>query len=74
MSAVASVKTSGVFVTDIPLALAALKSIFPNPTAPFAIILIELDNFEIVSEFIGSVTELKIPSQSFELSIISCAE
>ena len=56
MSAVASVKTSGVFVTDIPFALAALKSIFPNPTAPFAIILIELDNFEIVSAFIGSVT------------------
>ena len=61
------------FVTDIPLALAALKSIFPKPTAPFAIILIELDNFEIVSAFIGSVTELKIPSQSLDPSIISSA-
>ena len=66
MSAVASVKTSGVLVTDIPLALATLKSIFPKPTAPLAIILIELDNFEIVSELMGSVTELRIPSQSLD--------
>ena len=59
-------KHLGVLVTDIPLALAALKSIFPKPTAPFAIIFIDFDNFEIVSEFIGSVTELRIPSQSLE--------
>jgi hypothetical protein len=50
----------------MPLALAALKSMFPNPTAPFAIIFIEFENLEIVSEFIGSVTELKIPAQSLE--------
>ena len=62
MSAVASVKTSGVFVTVIPFSLAALISMFPKPTAPLAMILIELDNFDMVSELIGSVTELKIPS------------
>ena len=62
MSAVASVKTSGVLVTAIPLSLAALKSIFPKPTAPLAIILIELESLEMVSALIGSETELKIPS------------
>ena len=39
---------------------------FPKPTAPLAIILIVSDNLEIVSAFIGSVTELKIPSKFFE--------
>ena len=58
----ASVKTSGVLVTAIPLSLAALKSIFPNPTAPLAIILIELESLEMVSALIGSETELKMPS------------
>ena len=62
MSAVASVKTSGVLVTVIPFSFAALISIFPKPTAPLAMILIELDNLYIVSALIGSVTELKIPS------------
>ena len=38
ISAVASVKTSGVFVTAIPLFFAASKSIFPKPTAKFDII------------------------------------
>ena len=32
-----------------------------------------LESFEIVSELIGSVTELKIPSKSFDPSIISLA-
>ena len=72
MSAVASVKTSGVFVTVIPFALAAWISIFPKPTAPLAIILIESDNLEIVSALIGSVTELRIPSKFLEPLIISC--
>ena len=48
-------------------------SILPKPTAPFAIIFILLESFEIVSELIGSVTELKIPSKSFDPSIISLA-
>tara|TARA_Y100000748_G_scaffold254358_1_gene220303 strand:+ start:64 stop:264 length:201 start_codon:yes stop_codon:yes gene_type:complete len=40
ISAVASVKTSGVLVTIIFLFFAASKSIFPNPTAKFDNILI----------------------------------
>ena len=40
ISAVESVKTSGVLVTTIPLFLAAPKSILPKPTAKFEIILI----------------------------------
>ena len=71
MSAVASVSTSGVFVTVIPFSFAALTSIFPKPTAPLAIIFIELESLEIVSALIGSETELNIPSKSFEPSIIS---
>ena len=41
ISAVASVRTSGVLVTAIPLFFAASKSIFPNPTAKFESILTE---------------------------------
>jgi hypothetical protein len=73
MSAVASVKTSGVFVIVIPFSLAAFMSILPKPTAPFAIIFMLLESFEMVSELIGSVTELKIPSKSFDPPIISLA-
>ena len=62
------------FVTAIPFSFAALQSIFPYPTAPLAIILILLDNLEIVSELMGSVTELKIPSKFFDPFIISSAE
>ena len=62
------------FVTVIPFSRAALISIFPKPTAPLEIILIELDSLEIVSELIGSVTELKIASKFFDPSIISVAE
>jgi hypothetical protein len=39
ISAVASVKTSGVFVTKIPFFVAASKSMFPYPTPKFEIIL-----------------------------------
>ena len=46
-------------------------SIFPKPTAPLAIIFIELESLEIVSALIGSETELNIPSKFFEPSIIS---
>ncbi len=59
------------FVTVIPFSFAALTSILPKPTAPLAIILIELESLEIVSALIGSETELKIPSKFRELSIIS---
>ena len=40
----ASDKTSGVFVTAIPLFFAASKSIFPNPTAKLEIIFTEFGN------------------------------
>ena len=53
-------------MTAIPFSLAYWKSIFPKPTAPFAMIFILLESFEIVSDDIGSVTELKIPSKFFE--------
>ena len=49
ISAVASVKTSGVFVTAIFLFFARSTSIFPKPTAKFEIILTLFENFEIVS-------------------------
>ena len=62
ISAVASVKTSGVLVTIIPFFFAASKSIFPNPTAKFDIILIVFGSLFIVSSFILSVNEVKIPS------------
>jgi len=45
---VASVKTSGVFVTTIFLFFAAEVSILPKPTAPFAIIFMLFESFEIV--------------------------
>ena len=44
---------------------------FPKPTAPLAIILMELESLDIVSALIGSETELNIPSKFLELSIIS---
>ena len=52
----ASVSTSGVLVTVIPFSFAALMSILPKPTAPLAIILIELESLEMVSALIGSET------------------
>ena len=69
ISAVASVKTSGVFVTAIPLALAASKSIFPKPTAKFEIIFIVSGNLFIVSASSLSVKEDNIPSFPSLISI-----
>ena len=62
ISAVASVKTSGVFVTAIPLAFAASRSIFPKPTAKFEIIFIVSGKLLIVSASSLSVKDDKIPS------------
>ena len=58
-------------MTAIPFSFAAFISIFPKPTAPLAIIFIELESFEMVSALIGSETELNIPSKFLEPSIIS---
>ena len=63
ISAVASVKTSGVFVTMIFFFFAASKSIFPNPTAKFDSILTLSGNLFIVSASNLSVRADKIPSQ-----------
>jgi len=63
ISAVASVRTSGVLVIVIPLFFAASKSIFPKPTAKFEIIFTASGNLLIVSSSILSVREVKIPSQ-----------
>ena len=63
ISAVASVKTSGVLVTMIFLFFAASKSIFPNPTAKFDSILTLSGNLFIVSASNLSVRADKIPSQ-----------
>ena len=46
-------------------------SIFPTPTAPLAIILIEFESLDIESALIGSETELNMPSKFYEPSIIS---
>ena len=62
ISAVASVKTSGVFVTIIFLSFAASTSIFPNPTAKLEIAFIEFGNLLIISLSILSVIEVKIAS------------
>ena len=58
-------------MTVIPFSFAALISMLPKPTAPLAIIFIELESLEMVSALIGSETELKIPSKFCEPSIIS---
>ena len=58
-------------MTVIPFSFAAFISIFPKPTAPLAIIFMELESLEIVSALIGSETELNIPSKFLEPSIIS---
>ena len=68
MSAVSSSKTSGVFVTMIFFFLAAWISIFPKPTAKFAIIFTEGDNLLIKFSSNLSVIAERIPSQSFESS------
>ena len=72
ISAVASVRTSGVFVTTIFFFFAASISIFPKPTAKLEIILIVSGRSEIklLSNF--SVIEDKIPSQSALPLINSC--
>ena len=70
MSAVASSKTSGVLVTTMFLFFAALISIFPNPTAKFAIIFTECESLLIRASSNLSVIADKIPSQSFESSLI----
>ena len=62
ISAVASVKTSGVLVTIMFLFFAASKSMFPNPTAKFDNILTLLGSLFIVSESNLSVRADKIPS------------
>ena len=64
ISAVASVKTSGVFVTIIFLFFAATISILPKPTAKLEIIFMLLESFEITSASIFSVRDESIPSQS----------
>ena len=69
MSAVASVKTSGVFVTAIALFFAASKSIFPKPTAKFDIIFILFGSLFITLASILSVIEESIASQSLLKSI-----
>ena len=74
MSAVASSKTSGVFVTIIFFFLAAWMSIFPKPTAKFAIIFTEGDNLLIKFSSNLSVIAERIPSQSFESSKIFSEE
>jgi len=63
ISAVAFVKTSGVFVTTIFFFFVASISIFPKPTAKLEIILIFSESLEIklLSNF--SVSEDNIPSQ-----------
>ena len=63
ISAVASVKTSGVFVTAMPLFFAASKSIFPKPTAKFEIIFTVSGKLLIVSASNLSVKADNIPSQ-----------
>ena len=69
ISAVASDKTSGVFVTTMPLFFAASKSIFPNPTAKFEIIFTLSGNLSIVSLSILSVNEVRTASQPWLISI-----
>ena len=69
ISAVASVKTSGVFVTAIFIFLAAAMSIFPKPTAKLERIFTLLGNLLIVSESSLSVNADKMPSQSLLNSI-----
>ena len=58
----ASDKTSGVLVTAIPLFFAASKSIFPNPTAKFEIILTESGSLLIVSLSSFSVKDVNTAS------------
>ena len=69
ISAVASVKTSGVLVTIIFFFLAAFISILPKPTAKLDIIFTELESLLIVDSSILSTIELNIPSQSLLNSI-----
>ena len=69
ISAVASVKTSGVFVTIMLLFFAASKSILPKPTAMLEIIFTVSGNLLIVSSSILSVIDVKIPSHPLLNSI-----
>ena len=64
ISAVASVKTSGVFATTIFLFFAASMLMFPKPTAKLEIILTLSEIFEIISTSNLSVMAVNIPSQS----------
>ena len=57
-------------MTVIPFSFAALISMLPKPTAPLAIIFMELESLEMVSALIGSETELNMPSKFFEPSTI----
>ena len=69
ISAVASVKTSGVLVTVMPLFFAASRSIFPKPTAKFERIFTVSGSLLIVSKSSLSVSAESIPSHPWLSSI-----